>query len=58
VAALAFVGDECAVLDAPIGLSGRGPVAHGLSIEQLNPPRAGLACRLRRKLNGGEAGSE
>src|SRR5207247_10809748 len=58
VAALALVGDERAVLDAPIGLSGRGPAVHGLSIEQLNPARAGLARRLRRKLNGGEAGSE
>ena len=58
MAALALVGDECAVLDAPISLSCAVPVAHGLAVGQRNPARAGLADGLRRKLNGGEAGSE
>src|SRR6478752_6671245 len=58
VAALTLICDECAVLDAPISLSCAVPVAHGLAVGQRDPARAGLADRLRHKLNCGEAGSE
>jgi hypothetical protein len=58
VTALALVGDERSVLDAPIGLSRAGPVAHRLAVGQRDPARAGLADRLRRKLDGDETGRE
>src|SRR5262245_43993218 len=58
VTAPALVGHERSVLDAPIGLSGAGPITHRLAVGQRDPARASLADRLRRKLNGDETGSE
>src|SRR5262249_5233945 len=51
-AALALVGDDGAVLDAPIGLAGLGKAVEALAVEQLSPAGAALGEGALTERNG------